>query len=55
MRAALADDLDAPTALAAVDAWADVSLAEGRDTSEDTEGAPGVISRMVNALLGVRL
>ncbi|MET4223815.1 cysteine--1-D-myo-inosityl 2-amino-2-deoxy-alpha-D-glucopyranoside ligase [Oerskovia enterophila] len=55
VREALANDLDAPTALAAVDAWADVSLAEGRDTSGDTEGAPGVISRTVNALLGVRL
>ncbi|BDZ43691.1 L-cysteine:1D-myo-inositol 2-amino-2-deoxy-alpha-D-glucopyranoside ligase [Paraoerskovia sediminicola] len=55
VRAALADDLDAPTALAAVDAWADESLREGRDTSADEVGAPGVIARAVNALLGVRL
>ncbi|WP_278237280.1 cysteine--1-D-myo-inosityl 2-amino-2-deoxy-alpha-D-glucopyranoside ligase [Isoptericola sp. AK164] len=55
LRAALADDLDAPRALAAVDAWADRALEPGRDTAEDTEGAPGVVARAVNALLGVRL
>jgi L-cysteine:1D-myo-inositol 2-amino-2-deoxy-alpha-D-glucopyranoside ligase len=55
LRAALADDLDGPTALAAVDAWADVALEAGRDTSDDHEGAPGVLARAVNALLGVRL
>lgn len=53
VRAALADDLDAPRALRAVDAWADASLAG--DTAEVHEGAPGVIARTVNALLGVRL
>ncbi|MCZ2263056.1 cysteine--1-D-myo-inosityl 2-amino-2-deoxy-alpha-D-glucopyranoside ligase, partial [Isoptericola sp. QY 916] len=42
-------------ALAAVDAWADVALEPGRDTSDDHEGAPGVLARAVNALLGVRL
>jgi len=52
VRAALADDLDAPRALAAVDRWAELSLA---GTAEPVEGAPGVISRAVNALLGVRL
>lgn len=51
IRAALANDLDAPRALAAVDAWADRSLAG----DESEEGAPGVLSRAVNALLGVRL
>jgi L-cysteine:1D-myo-inositol 2-amino-2-deoxy-alpha-D-glucopyranoside ligase len=55
LRAALADDLDAPRALAAVDAWAERSLAPGRDTSGDDEGAPGIVSRAVNTLLGVRL
>ena len=55
LRAALADDLDGPAALAAVDAWADRSLEPGRDTSADHEGAPGVLARAVNALLGVRL
>ncbi len=51
VRAALADDLDAPRALRAVDAWADTALAG----AEDDAGAPGVVARAVNALLGVRL
>ncbi|GAA1969212.1 cysteine--1-D-myo-inosityl 2-amino-2-deoxy-alpha-D-glucopyranoside ligase [Isoptericola halotolerans] len=55
LRSALADDLDAPRALAAVDAWADHALTPGRDTADDDEGAPGVVARAVNALLGVRL
>ncbi|ROS74369.1 cysteine--1-D-myo-inosityl 2-amino-2-deoxy-alpha-D-glucopyranoside ligase [Cellulomonas sp. PhB143] len=55
VRDALAADLDAPRALAAVDAWADAALAPGRDTSADEVGAPGVVARTVNALLGVRL
>lgn len=55
VRAALANDLDAPAALAAVDAWAQESLDPARDTSADTEGAPGVLARTVNALLGVRI
>jgi L-cysteine:1D-myo-inositol 2-amino-2-deoxy-alpha-D-glucopyranoside ligase len=55
VRAALADDLDAPRALAAVDAWADDSLDGARDTSADLEGAPGLLARAVDALLGVRL
>ena len=51
LRRHLADDLDAPGAVAAVDRW--VAEAEhGRGTDE---GAPGVVSRAVNALLGVRL
>lgn len=55
VRAALANDLDAPAALAAVDAWAEVSLDPSRDTSADEEGAPGVVARTVNTLLGVRI
>lgn len=51
VRAALADDLDAPRALAAVDAWADTALTLGGDV----EGAPGLVARAVDALLGVRL
>ena len=51
VRAALADDLDVPRALAAVDAWAAKQEAEG---GSDT-GAPGVVSRAVDALLGVAL
>jgi L-cysteine:1D-myo-inositol 2-amino-2-deoxy-alpha-D-glucopyranoside ligase len=51
IREALADDLDAPRALAAVDAWATLQAAGG---GTDT-GAPGLVSRAVDALLGVAL
>ncbi len=51
IRAALAGDLDAPTALAAVDAWAGASTAiDGDDTD-----APPLVARACDALLGVRL
>ncbi|GMA26134.1 hypothetical protein GCM10025864_38930 [Luteimicrobium album] len=56
LRAAVADDLDAPRALGVVDAWADRALAPGADTEDGwDEGAPGVVARAVDALLGVRL
>lgn len=61
IRAALAADLDAPRALAAVDAWARLSLAGPADGTSwdirdpDVEGAPGVLARGIDALLGVRL
>jgi L-cysteine:1D-myo-inositol 2-amino-2-deoxy-alpha-D-glucopyranoside ligase len=51
LRVALADDLDAPSALAAVDRWA--ALQHERGGTD--EGAPGVVSRAVDALLGVAL
>jgi L-cysteine:1D-myo-inositol 2-amino-2-deoxy-alpha-D-glucopyranoside ligase len=51
IREALADDLDAPSALAAVDRWADLQLSHGGELA----GAPGVVARAVDALLGVRL
>ncbi len=51
VRNALALDLDAPTALAAVDAWA--GAATGMD-SDDTE-APALVARACEALLGVTL
>ena len=51
VRAALANDLDAPAALAAVDAWAARQQADGGTDP----GAPGVISRLSDALLGVAL
>jgi len=51
IRAAVAEDLDAPRALRAVDAWA--ARAEAGDESQ--VGAPGVLARAVNTLLGVRL
>ena len=59
VRAALADDLDAPRAVAAVDDWVDQALSYGQPgglTDDDVvEGAPGVAARAVDALLGVRL
>ncbi len=51
MREALANDLDAPAALAAVDRWAALQ----RDRGGSDEGAPGIVSRAVDALLGVAL
>ncbi|GAB2913857.1 cysteine--1-D-myo-inosityl 2-amino-2-deoxy-alpha-D-glucopyranoside ligase [Rhodococcus aerolatus] len=53
LRTHLADDLDTPRALAAVDAWA----AEGaRGTDSDTDpDAPGDVAAAVDALLGVDL
>jgi L-cysteine:1D-myo-inositol 2-amino-2-deoxy-alpha-D-glucopyranoside ligase len=51
MRNALADGLDTPRALAAVDRWAtDVSLHRGDDAS-----APAQVRRLVDALLGIAL
>jgi L-cysteine:1D-myo-inositol 2-amino-2-deoxy-alpha-D-glucopyranoside ligase len=52
VRSALADDLDTPTALAAVDAWAEAAMS---DAGEQVDGAPGLVARTVDALLGVRL
>ena len=51
IRAALAADLDAPSALRAIDTWAGAALSVGGDV----EGAPGVIARALDALLGIRL
>ncbi|MET7641558.1 cysteine--1-D-myo-inosityl 2-amino-2-deoxy-alpha-D-glucopyranoside ligase [Streptomyces sp. NPDC005438] len=51
VREALAHDLDSPAALVAVDAWA----TEQAERGGDDEGAPGVVSRTVDALLGVAL
>jgi L-cysteine:1D-myo-inositol 2-amino-2-deoxy-alpha-D-glucopyranoside ligase len=51
LRRHLADDLDAPGALTVMDRW--VAEAERRDGTD--EAAPGVVSRAVNALLGIRL
>ncbi|MDV3220119.1 cysteine--1-D-myo-inosityl 2-amino-2-deoxy-alpha-D-glucopyranoside ligase [Intrasporangium sp.] len=51
VRAALADDLDSPRALAAVDAWAAEALSSGGDDL----GAPGVLARALDSVLGVRL
>ncbi|MEO6020289.1 MAG: cysteine--1-D-myo-inosityl 2-amino-2-deoxy-alpha-D-glucopyranoside ligase [Knoellia sp.] len=51
VRSALADDLDAPRALAAIDTWADQTLSVGGDEAS----APGVLGRALDALLGVRV
>ena len=51
MRAALADDLDAPAALAAVDRWADASLTG----STADQSSPAAVAQAVDALLGVQL
>ncbi|MET9852011.1 cysteine--1-D-myo-inosityl 2-amino-2-deoxy-alpha-D-glucopyranoside ligase [Streptomyces sp. NPDC006450] len=51
VREALSDDLDAPAALAAVDRWVERQLV----TDGDDESAPGLVSRTVDALLGVAL
>lgn len=51
VREALSRDLDAPAALAAVDRWVEAQLAS--DATD--ESAPGLVSRTVDALLGVAL
>lgn len=50
IRAALANDLDAPTALAAVDDWCSLPRGEGDKPSE-----PGMIARAIDALLGIAI
>ncbi|RSN02578.1 cysteine--1-D-myo-inosityl 2-amino-2-deoxy-alpha-D-glucopyranoside ligase [Nonomuraea sp. WAC 01424] len=49
VRERLADDLDSPGALAAIDAWAERALAEGGSRS------PGLVKDLADALLGVAL
>ncbi|WP_405425897.1 cysteine--1-D-myo-inosityl 2-amino-2-deoxy-alpha-D-glucopyranoside ligase [Streptomyces erythrochromogenes] len=51
VREALANDLDTPAALAAVDRWVELQ----NTTDGDDESAPGLVSRTVDALLGVAL
>ena len=51
LRERLADDLDTPGALAAVDAWVDATLA---DAGEDRD-APVLMRTAVDALLGIKL
>jgi len=51
IRECLSNDLDSPGALAAIDRWAEESIRHG-----GTEiGAPGIVGRAADALLGVRL
>ncbi|TXH45186.1 MAG: cysteine--1-D-myo-inosityl 2-amino-2-deoxy-alpha-D-glucopyranoside ligase [Actinobacteria bacterium] len=51
VRERMADDLDAPAALRLVDRWAE----EQRVRGGDDPSAPGIVSRMCDALLGVAL
>jgi len=51
MRSALANDLDAPAAIAAVDRWVDRQLTHGGD---DPAG-PGLCARAIDALLGISI
>ena len=51
VRELIADDLDTPGALDAVDRWAHQCLTHGGDDP----AAPGIVSRTLDALLGVRL
>ena len=51
IRACLSNDLDSPGALAAIDAWAADSIAHGGPEI----GAPGIVARVADALLGVRV
>ena len=56
IRECLANDLDAPGALAAMDEWARESLQQHETQAGDLEsGAPGLVGRALDALLGVRL
>jgi L-cysteine:1D-myo-inositol 2-amino-2-deoxy-alpha-D-glucopyranoside ligase len=54
VRERMADDLDAPGALAAIDAWADAALAGGGD-GEGAAGDAALIRDTADALLGVAL
>ena len=51
LRQHLADDLDTPKALAALDGWARFAVEQGGDDAS----APGLFADAVDALLGVPL
>jgi L-cysteine:1D-myo-inositol 2-amino-2-deoxy-alpha-D-glucopyranoside ligase len=53
IREHLANDIDSPGALAAVDEWVRKSLERGNGDGDP--GAPGLVGRALDALLGVRL
>ncbi len=56
VRAALADDLDAPRALAAVDTWAQSSTQSSTQSSHPTvDGSADLMAAVIEASLGVRL
>src|SRR5260370_172201 len=54
VRDRIADDLDAPGAVAAVDEWADIVL-EGTPRRFWVPDAPGMVRNTVDAMLGVAL
>ncbi|MCP2251543.1 L-cysteine:1D-myo-inositol 2-amino-2-deoxy-alpha-D-glucopyranoside ligase [Prauserella aidingensis] len=55
LRQHLANDLDTPRALAAVDAWVDEALRGGPSGSGGDEDAPAAIGAAIDALLGISL
>jgi len=55
LRERLADDLDAPGALKAMDEWAESALAAPAADAVADPGAPGLAARALDALLGVAL
>jgi L-cysteine:1D-myo-inositol 2-amino-2-deoxy-alpha-D-glucopyranoside ligase len=56
IRECLANDLDTPGALSAVDEWVNESLESGPSGPGSFElGAPGLVGRTLDALLGIRL
>jgi len=55
VRRHLADDLDAPSALAAVDRWVDHALSVVAEDREDEATAPDLFRFTVDSLLGVAL
>ncbi|WP_454294922.1 cysteine--1-D-myo-inosityl 2-amino-2-deoxy-alpha-D-glucopyranoside ligase [Salana multivorans] len=57
VRAALAADLDGPTALGVVDEWVDRALAGAANEhgANDDDAAPGLVRDTVDALLGIAL
>jgi L-cysteine:1D-myo-inositol 2-amino-2-deoxy-alpha-D-glucopyranoside ligase len=55
VRGALAEDLDAPRALRAVDGWAAAALAGTAAAAHSDPTAPGLVADVADALLGVEL
>jgi L-cysteine:1D-myo-inositol 2-amino-2-deoxy-alpha-D-glucopyranoside ligase len=55
LRRHLADDLDAPAALDAVDRWVDHALSVAADDREDAGTAPDLFRLAVDAMLGIAL
>ncbi|HTC68513.1 MAG TPA: class I tRNA ligase family protein, partial [Acidothermaceae bacterium] len=53
VRERLADDLDAPGAIAAIDSWTTTALSEG--VAADDPDAPGLVRAIVDTLLGIAL